>query len=273
MTLALYLRVTHAMSNRPLTRLFRHLFGLQISEGAHDATFRRAKPGLVSEAAAILARLRHARVVCSDETSVRVRWRTQCNLVFQNDQVLIHVVRAIRGAGVAAEVMVGHRPSFWVSDRYGPQQGHTDQWQVCLACQLRDCHFAIEAGDSVFVPRLKRPLLRAAVLARRCKSLAKDTRQTRLRRFDLHLSELLMLPRATSTACGGKNVTEKCETTCSHFSSVPTYRNMTGGFRSAWGAGSLAAVRSVIGTAARRGVDAFHAIRAVTGGGTVSSLG
>ena len=40
-----------------------------------------------------------------------------------------------------------------------------------------------------------------------------------------------------------------------------TYRKVTGGFRSNWGADLFAAVRSVIGTAARHGSDAYQAIR------------
>jgi hypothetical protein len=44
LTLALYLRFTHAISYQRLTRLFLHLFALRISEGALDAMFRRAKP-------------------------------------------------------------------------------------------------------------------------------------------------------------------------------------------------------------------------------------
>ena len=39
-----------------------------------------------------------------------------------------------------------------------------------------------------------------------------------------------------------------------------TYRKVTGGFRSDWGADLFAGVRSVIGTAARHGVDAYAAI-------------
>jgi len=37
-----------------------------------------------------------------------------------------------------------------------------------------------------------------------------------------------------------------------------TYRKVTGGFRSKWGADLYAAVRSVIGSAARQGIDAFQ---------------
>src|SRR3954451_9578760 len=58
LALALYLRFTHAISYRRLTRLFLHLFALPISEGALDALFRRAKPRFDDAAAAILARLR-----------------------------------------------------------------------------------------------------------------------------------------------------------------------------------------------------------------------
>ncbi|OYV66341.1 MAG: hypothetical protein B7X09_03875 [Acidiphilium sp. 21-66-27] len=45
-----------------------------------------------------------------------------------------------------------------------------------------------------------------------------------------------------------------------------TYRKVTGGFRSNWGADFCANVRSVVGTAARHCVDAYTAIKnAVTG--------
>src|SRR4028119_228680 len=73
--LAMYLRFAHHVSYRRLSRLLLELFGLAISEGALDAAFRRGKPRFDAETAAILARLRRARVVCSDETGVRVDGR------------------------------------------------------------------------------------------------------------------------------------------------------------------------------------------------------
>src|SRR3954454_19618805 len=174
---ALYLRFTHAISYRRLTRLFLHLFALKVSEGALDAMFRRAKRRFDDEAAAILARLRRARVVCSDETTVRVGGRTHWNWVFRNDEVVIHVIRPTRGRAVVAEVLGDHRPAIWVSDLYGAQRGHADLWQVCLAHQLRDLRYAVEAGDAVFAPRLKALLLRAVVLARRRHALKAGTRR------------------------------------------------------------------------------------------------
>ena len=170
MALAIYLRFTHAVSYRRLSRLLLELFGLAISEGALDAAFQRARPRFDAETGAVLARLRRARVVCSDETSVRIDGRTCWNWVFQNAAMMIHVIRRSRGAGVVREVLDGHRPAIWVSDLYGAQQGHraaiprrerrqshrkAAEWQVCLAHQLRDCRFAIEAGDAIFAPRTK----------------------------------------------------------------------------------------------------------------------
>src|SRR5215210_2504441 len=170
--LAMYLRIVHAVSYQRLSRLLRDLFGLSISEGALDAAFRRAKPGFDDKVGAILARLRRARVVCSDETGVRIDGRGCWNWVFQNSEVVIHLVRDSRAASVVAEAMAGHRPAIWVSDLYGAQQGHAAKWQVCLAHQLRDCQFAIDAGDAIFAPRMKAVLLRAAVLSRRRQALA-----------------------------------------------------------------------------------------------------
>ena len=72
-----------------------------------------------------------------------------------------------------------------MSDLYSAQQGHAEDWQICLAHQLRDCAYAIEAGDAVFAPRMKALLLRAVVLARRSRDLAPSTRREYRRRFDV----------------------------------------------------------------------------------------
>lgn len=50
---------------------------------------------------------------------------------------------------------------------------------------------------------------------------------------------------------------------------MATYRKVTGGFRSDWGSALCAGVKSVIGTAARCGIDAYHAIHSVLSGKTV----
>ncbi len=292
--LAMYLRFVHHVSYRRLSRLLLELFGLAISEGALDAAFRRGKPGFDAETAAILARLRRARVVCSDETGVRVDGRTRWNWVFQNAEVAIHVVRRSvrrsRGAGVVAEVMAGHRPAIWVSDLYSAQRGHAAAWQICLAHQLRDCRFAAEAGDTLFAPRMKALLLRAVVLAQRHRSLAESTRREYRRRLEHALDAVMALAPANRhgqrlrkrygrlrehlfTFLDHPEVTADNNGSERELRPTATYRKVTGGFRSDWGADLYAAVRSVIATAGRRGIDAYRAIRATLQGQSILAPG
>ena len=288
--LAMYLRFVHHVSYRRLSRLLLELFGLAISEGALDAAFRRGKPCFDAETAAILARLRRARVVCSDETGVRIDGRTCWNWVFQNDEVVIHVVRHSRGASVVAEVMAGHRPAIWVSDLYSAQRGHAEAWQICLAHQLRDCRYAIEAGDTIFAPRMKALLLRAVVLARRHRSLAESTRREYRRRLEHALDAVMALAPSNRhgqrlrkrygklrehlfTFLDHPEVTADNNASERELRPTATYRKVTGGFRSDWGANLYAAVRSVIGTAARRGIGAYQAIRTTLQGQSVLAPG
>jgi transposase len=288
--LAMYLRFVHAVSYKRLSRLMLEFYSLSISEGALDAAFRRGKPRFDADVASILARLRRARVICSDETSVRVDGHTRWNWVFQNDDVVIHVIRASRGASVVGEVLDGHRPALWVSDLYSAQQGHAEGWQVCLAHQLRDCKYAIEAGDTIFAPRMKALLLRAVALARRHRNLAESTRCAYRRRLERDLNAVMVL--APTNRDGRRlrkrygKVREHLFTFLSHpevtadnngsereLRPTATYRKVTGGFRSDWGADLFAAVRSVIGTAKRRGVDAYQAIRDTLQGQTAFAPG
>jgi transposase len=288
--LAMYLRFTHAISYRRLSRLLLELFGLAISEGALDAAFRRATPCFDAAVGAILARLRRARVVCSDETSVRIDGRTCWNWVFQNGEVVIHVIRHSRGAGVVSEVLDGHRPAIWVSDLYSAQRGHAEDWQICLAHQLRDCQFAIEAGDAIFAPRMKALLLRAFVLARRRHHLAESTRRQYRQRLERDLDAVMAL---APTNQHGKRLRKRYGKVRSHLFTfldhpevgadnngserelrpTATHRKVTGGFRSEWGADLFAAIRSVVGTAARRGIDAYQAIRMTLQGQSVLAPG
>ncbi len=288
--LAMYLRFTHAISDQRLSRLLLELFGLAISEGALDAAFQRAKPSLDAEVGAILARLRRARVVGSDETGVRVAGRTCWNWVFQNDEVVIHVIRDNRGACVVAEVLDGHRPAIWVSDLYSAQQGHADEWQICLAHQLRDCQFAIEAGDAIFAPRMKALFLRAFVLARRRHQWAEATRRQHRQRMERDLDKVMALAPVSRD---GKRLRTRYAKVRAHLFTfldhpeiaadnnaseralrpTATYRKVTGGFRSTWGADFFAATRSIVGTAARRGIDAFQAISMTLSGQSVIAPG
>ena len=257
--LAMYLRFVHAVSYKRLSRLMLDLFGLSIGEGALDAAFRRGKTLFDADVAAILARLRRAGVICSDETGVRIdgqgcwNWAEPAKVPpmrsiggkqaegFQNAEVVIHVIRRSRGADVVAEVLGGHRPALWVSDLYGAQRGHAEHWQVCLAHQLRDCQYAIDAGDAVFAPRMKALLRRAVMLARRHRDPAVSAPREYRRRLEHALDAVMAL---APTQRDGRRLRRR-----------------------------YAHVRSVIGTAARNGTDASQAIRNTLRGPSVLAPG
>ena len=276
--MALYLRYSHAIGYERLSGLFGHLFGLAISEGALANLFQRVKPRFDDQVADILARLRRSRLICSDETSARVHGRNQWEWVFQNDAVAVHVIRPSRGRAVVREVLAGHRPEIWVSDLYGAQRGHAERWQLCLAHQLRDCRFAIEAGDAVFAPPLKRLILRAVAIGRRRAGLSDATlrqyRQALERRLDAVMASQPTNKHAIRLRrrYGGLRehlftfITERDVPATNNGSERALrpsviFRKVTNGFRSEWGRDLYAAVRSVIGTGQRASLAPFAAIR------------
>lgn len=273
-----YLRYSQSVSYQRLSRLMSELFHLQISEGAIANVLNRVKTSLATPVQRILERLRSARLVCSDETGARVMGQTQWEWVFQNEEVCLHVIRPSRGKRVIEEVMGGHRPQVWVSDLFSSQKANpAEQWQVCLAHQLRDCQYAIDAGDDLFAPLMKRLLLRAITLSRRRNQIAHSTfvkHRQRLKRLLRQLLELkptheagqklqrryqhlrpeLFLFLEDETVPPTNNSSEQA------LRPSVIFRKVTNGFRSDWGAELFAHVRSVVDTAKRQGISAFEAI-------------
>lgn len=169
-----------------------------------------------------------------------------------------------------------------MSGLYRAQQGHADQWQVCLAHQWRNCQFAIEAGDRVFAPRLKAWLLRIVILSRRRQDLADTTRGHYRQRCERDRDRIMALSpdnrhdrrfrkRYGKIRDSLRTVLKHPEIAPDNNSSEPelrptaTCRKVTGGFRSNWGAKLFAGIRSIVGTAARQGLNPFDAIRSTLG--------
>ena len=282
-SLLTYLRYHHAVSYQRLRQLMSDVFGLTLSEGGIANVLRQVQGHLNLPVAQILERLQRSRLVCSDETGARVQGRNQWEWVFQNEQVCLHVIRPSRGKVVIDEVMDRHRPQVWVSDLFSSQKANpAQQWQVCLAHQLRDCQYAIEAGDDLFAPRLKRLLLKAIALQRRRHTLAASTIQQYCSRFRGSLREILNL---TPKQPDGQRLLKRYQQLRNNLllfledETIPptnnsseqalrwsvVFRKVTHGFRSDWGAELFAQVRSLINTAQRQGISAFEAIaRALT---------
>jgi transposase len=274
------MRYSHGISYNRMQKMLKEIFGLEISEGAIANLLTRVKGQLTSELDRILELIRSSRMVCSDETSARVNGKNQWEWVFQNEHVCFHIIRPSRGADVIQEVMGSHQPEIWVSDLFSAQKTNpATEWQVCLAHQLRDCQYGIDAGDEIFSGRMKKLLLRALALHKSRDSLAESTRYQyrcrlyrdleavlalqvtqedgiRLQKRYLDLRENLFLFLDDPSIPPTNNASEQAL----RWSVI--FRKVTNGFRSDWGRDLFAAVRSIVNTGHRQGLSAFESILA-----------
>lgn len=278
-TLAVYLRYSDFISYERLSQMMGEVYGIKISEGGLAALFKRVKTRLDRQVQAILERLQRSRLVCSDETSARVNGKNEWEWVFQNEEVCLHVIRPSRGAQVITEVMAEHQPEIWVSDLFSAQKNNpATKWQVCLAHQLRDCQYAIDAGDTIFALIFKQILLRAFVIHKKRENLADSTRYQY--RCDLNRRLEKALALVPTQADGVRlhkrymNIQEHLFLFLEDVTIPPTnnsseqalrlsviFRKVTNGFRSDSGKNLFAAVRSIVNTGKRQGLSAFEAIK------------
>lgn len=274
------MRYSHGISYGRMQQMLGEVFGLEMSEGAIANVLTRVKGQLQSEVDGILARLRSSRRVGSDETSARVNGKNQWEWVFQNEQVCFHIIRPSRGGDVITEVMADHRPQVWVSDLFSAQKTHpAESWQVCLAHQLRDCQYGMDAGDAIFSTRMKKLLLRAFVLQKRWLHLAHSTRYQYRCRLYRDLEEVLALSPTQADGIRLQTRYRQLQENLFLFlddSTIPPtnnaseqalrwsviFRKVTNGFRSNWGRDLFAAVRSIVNTGRRQGFSAFESILA-----------
>ena len=110
--------------------------------------------------------VRAARVVASDETGVRIEGTNSYHWVFHCNDAVVHQPDYSRAARVVDEMMDGHVPEVWISDRYSAQQKHGEPHQTCLAHLARDTAFAFEHGSDDLPFRFKLWLGKAFDLAR-----------------------------------------------------------------------------------------------------------
>ena len=264
--LVVYLHYAQAIGFERLRMLMGEVFGLSISEGAISNILARAQAPLAAAAATIAAQVTTAAVVASDETSVRVAGKTWWEWVFVTAVCVLHVIRPSRGAAVVRALFGAQRPRVWVSDSFGSQRGHADQWQMCLAHLLRDAQYAIDCGDTGFSMALKRLLLRAVAIGRRRDRLRDTTLAQYRADLDRRLDRVLALPRCGEGADRLRRriardrehlfvfVTDRDVPATNNVSERALrpsviFRKVTNGFRSEWGADTYAAFRSVVSTA------------------------
>ena len=170
-------------------------------------------------------------------------------------------------------------PSSTSSSPAGARRGLAE---VCLAHQLRNVQYAIDAGDDILAPMMKRVLLRAIAIGKRRDRL-KDSTLLQYRANLERRMDAIMKPRPTNrhgirlrkrfakiraglfvfvTNRKVPYTNNACERA---LRPSVVFRKVTNGFRSQWGGQIFAAVRSVIDTGRQNGLSVLQAIRATLG--------
>jgi transposase len=269
-----------------LRALLDEVFGLRLSQGCLVSMIDDAAVDMVPAVADIRASIRAAPVVMSDETGLRVDGRNGWAWVFRTSWDILFLVDRRRAKAVVEELMAGHRPEAWVSDRCPAQGGHAAERQACLAHLVRDCRKAEQLGDAAFAPVLKAVLATILRCDARKTGWADSTLALRLgaieRRLDAvtaieaghregeKLRRWVKARRAELTLClrrrdvpATNNASERA------IRPFVTARKVFGCARSKDGADAMAVIRSVLTTARTRGLQAMDALATVLAGGVL----
>ena len=276
--LALHLRFSQGIGFARLQGVFRDVFGVAISQGALVNLVRAAARPFAVQAERLGERLRAGPVIASDETGLRVAGRNGWLWVMHHGDSAVFRADPSRGKRVLADFLGEDRPDFWLSDRYGGQQGFaTRGHQFCLAHLIRDAQYAVDAGDTGFAPGFLALLRRACRLAPLRESLSEHQLAGRQRRLVGKLSALLQATPTHPAGAALQKVAAKHRRSLFLFVTnraleptnngseralrpCVTFRKITGGFRTQWGATLYADLRSVLETARRRAIPALQAI-------------
>jgi transposase len=264
---ATYLKTFQALSYERLQRALSDLFGLSISQGGLMNLLRRAQGRFQARHAAAVAALRRAAVIASDETGVRIEGANAYHWVFRSQDAVVHHAAPTRAAAVVRQMMDGHQPKVWLSDRYSAQQGHAGAQQTCLAHLARDVAYAREASDDLLPLRLELWLRSAFALAGGITTFAATTIAAKRRSLDRRLTDILAAPTACDLARDIQNKFRRARDQLLTFTAFPgdvditnnacerdlrpavVQRKVTNGYRAMWAAQGEAAIRTVVDTA------------------------
>ena len=280
---ATYLKTFQALSYERLQAALSDLFGLRLSQGGLMNLLRRAQARFRLGREEAVSTLRRAAVVASDETGVRIEGSNAYHWVFHATEAVVHTASPTRGAIVVREMMDGHRPAVWISDRYTAQQGHAAAHQTCLAHLARDVAYVVETSDDPVPWRLQLWLQAVFALAERVTDLATSTLAAKRRSLDRQLGAILATPsrcdltRAIQAKIG--RARDQLLVFLAHPGTVePTnngserllrpsvvQRKVTNGYRAMWAAAGEADIRTVVDTARLTGSSSFATILKTVG--------
>jgi transposase len=264
---ATYLKTFQALSYERLQAALSDLFGLTLSQGGLMNLLRRAQGRFAEGRSRAVSSLRQAQVIASDETGVRIEGSNAYHWVFRSPKAVVHHASPTRAASVVREMIDGHRPAVWLSDRYTAQQGHGVAHQTCLAHLARDVAYALEVSEDPVPWRLQLWLASVFTLSGQVTTLATATLAAKRRALDQQLAAILRAPSSCEvtralqakisrardqllTFLDHPGLVEVTNNACERaLRPAVIQRKVTNGYRAMWAAQGEAAIRTVVDTA------------------------
>jgi transposase len=274
----LYLHYAHPLSYQRVQQILEDLCGIQLSEGALVNRVERAKERLQQGADVIHEQIQQAAVVGSDETGVRLAGVNGWQGVFQTPRLVYYVMRPSRSAQGLRDVMTDAQPEVWVSDVLSSQMGHpAHQYPICLAHQVRDVQYEIDAQHCSWATALQSLLYQAMHLGKRRSSLSQQAYEQQVADIEQQMDALLKTyPKHKGSQRLWRRYRQHRASVFLflHRADVPPtnnaseqalrnsviYRKVTGGFRTTWGAELYANLMSILETARRQGRATFDTL-------------
>lgn len=269
----MYLHYENYVSYERIVKYFKDIYGLEISEGLVDSVIKSSISVLSKKAEEIKEGIRNSDLVCSDETSARVKGKTYWQWVFQNSNYCYHTISPTRGAKVKEELFGDKHPKKYVSDAFSSQKVGIKEWQVCLSHQIRDCNYLIELDNNEFALKMKE-LFQYSIKEKDSPLLIKKEKK---KEFLSRLEKILKIQTPSNSEANLRtrftNFKDNLFMFLDYDNVPPTnnsseqalrpsviFRKVTNGFRSENGKDIFANFRTVIDTAKKQGRDVFDSI-------------
>jgi len=266
----------HHVGFERLVQLCGEIFNLPLSEGGAVSIIKRTGQAVWDEAKKIGEKVRHGKVVGSDETHARVHGMNWWQWVFVSENCEYHLMMPSRGYDVIERFMRDCEAEVWVCDCWKPQlKAPAKMCQICLAHQIRNLQGLIDKRPHLAWAKEMQALFRKAIhlgnrraqmtargYQRQITIIEKKLDQLLKRRFSglgtnlldryrkRRDSLLIFLDRTDVPA--DNNACERA------LRSSVVHRKVMGSFRSDWGAQTYAALATVLNTAKRNGENAFQ---------------
>lgn len=269
----MYLHYENYLSFSRIEKYFKDIYGLSISQGLIDTVIKSSNSLLLEKVEAIKRSIQESDLVCSDETSARVKGKTYWQWVFQNQEYSYHIISNTRGSKVKEDLFGDKHPAKYVSDAFSSQKVGVKEWQVCLSHQIRDCNYLIELDNNNFAIEMK-ALFQDAIREKDSELIFKKSKKVE---YLSRLDEILEIVTESNSEEHLRKRFSKLKNNLFMFldyDNVPPtnnsseqalrpsviFRKVTNGFRSELGKDIFSNFRTVIDTAKKQGQKVFQTI-------------